>query len=140
MSPAGNQMPDTEGAPVPTVLVVEDDVLLRLAAADHLRDAGLSVAEAASGEEAQAVLDAVAIDLVFTDINMGDGIDGIALARWVSEHHADVPVMITSGLQSMLNRAQAECPQAKAFLLKPYDYDVVLSRIRSLIALRAKHT
>src|SRR5690349_22079991 len=89
MSPAGNQMPDTEGAPVPTVLVVEDDVLLRLATADHLRDAGLSVAEAATGEEAQAVLDAVAIDLVFTDINMGDGIDGIALARWVSEHHAD---------------------------------------------------
>lgn len=40
----------------------------------------------------------------------------------------------------MLNRAQSRMPQAKAFLLKPYDYDVVLSRIRSLIALRAKHT
>jgi len=141
MSPAGNQMPKPEGERAPTVLVVEDDVLLRLAASDHFRDAGLAAVEAANGEEAQSVLDAgVAIDLVFSDINMGDGIDGIALATWIAARYADIPVVITSGLQNALNEAQAECPQAKAFILKPYDYDALVRRVRGIIALRAKHT
>ena len=57
MSPAGNQMPEPEGERQPAILVVEDDVLLRLATADHFRDSGFHVVEAASGDEARAVLD-----------------------------------------------------------------------------------
>lgn len=141
MSPAGNQMPEPEGERSPTILVVEDDVLLRLAAADHFRDAGFVVIEAANGDEAKAVLEAeVAVDLVFSDINMDGGIDGVVLAQWIGTHNPDVLVVLTSGLQNALNIAQATCPRVKGFFLKPYGYDALVSRVRALIALRAKHT
>jgi CheY-like chemotaxis protein len=139
MSPAGNQMPEPAGERQPAVLVVEDDVLLRLGAAEYLRDNGFSAIEAATGDEARSVLEAgVAVDLVFTDINMPGAMDGVALAQWVANNLADIPVVLTSGVQSALNIAQAACPQAKGFLIKPYDYEALVRRFQVLVALRAK--
>lgn len=66
----------------PTVLVVEDDVLIRLSVADALRSAGLDVIEAATGDEALTVLASSAtVDLVFTDIQMPGSTDGLELAQ-----------------------------------------------------------
>lgn len=139
MSPAGNQMPEPRGERQPVVLVVDDDVLLRLGAAEHLRDNGFTAIEAASGDEARSVLEAgVEVDIVFTDINMPGVMDGVALAQWVSNNFSDVPVVVTSGVQSALNIAQAACPQAKGFITKPYDYEALVRRFKALIALRAK--
>jgi DNA-binding NtrC family response regulator len=134
-------MLEPEGDRQPTILVVDDDVLLRLGATDHLRDHGFVAVEAASGDEAKAVLEAgVSVDLIFSDINMPGDTDGVALAQWAAANLPDVPVVLTSGVQSALTAAQAACPQAKEFLIKPYDYDVLVQRLRTLTALRAKHT
>ena len=140
MSPAESRMPDSEGERLPAVLIVEDDVLQRLGVADYLRDSGFQVVEAATADEAKSVLEAgVEVDLIFTDISMPSGIDGVALAQWAANNHTDTPVMITSGLQSALDIARTACPQAKALILKPYDYDALVRRLRAVLELRAKN-
>lgn len=139
MSPAGNQMPEPEGERQSAILVVEDDVLLRLATADHFRDSGFHVVEAASGDEARAVLEAgVPVDLIFSDINMPGDLDGSGLARWAANNHSDVLVVLASGVQQALDAAQAAAPRVKAFVLKPYDIDAVIGQLAALVAARAK--
>ncbi|MDQ2860114.1 MAG: response regulator, partial [Pseudomonadota bacterium] len=68
----------------PTVLVVEDEGLVRLDAVEILRDAGYAVVEAANAEQALAVVaGGGAVDVLFTDINMPGRMDGLELARRV---------------------------------------------------------
>jgi CheY-like chemotaxis protein len=74
-------MPQSSGAPV--VLIVENDVLLRLVTASNLRDAGFDVIEAANPVEALRVLDRIPVDVLFSDIDMPGKMDGLALAQWV---------------------------------------------------------
>jgi CheY-like chemotaxis protein len=68
--------------PIHTILVVEDEVLIRLPLAEYLRDCGYRVFEASNVAEAKAVLDAdTPVDLVFSDVNMPGNENGFALAR-----------------------------------------------------------
>lgn len=137
MSPAGHQMPEPEGDRAARILVVDDDVIVRLAAADHLRDHGFTVFEAANGVEARDVLEAgVEVDLVFSDINMPGGVDGVALAQWIGVNLSETPVVLTSGEQSALDSAQATCPNVRGFVIKPYDYEAIVRRLRAVLALR----
>ena len=73
------------GPPIETVLVVENDVLVRLAIASYLRDCGYRVIEASSTEEATAVLTNtdIAVDIVFSAVEIGGALDGFALSRWI---------------------------------------------------------
>jgi CheY-like chemotaxis protein len=84
-------MPEPQAEPGPIVLVVEDEVLIRLATADHLRSCGFKVLESASGAEAQdLILAGPRVDLVFSDITMPGPVDGVALARWLHEQYPAV--------------------------------------------------
>lgn len=117
-----------------TVLLVEDETLVRIATAEHLRDAGFTVIEAVTGDEARAVLEAgVPVQLVLTDVNMPGSMDGIALAEWVGAQKDPPLVMVTSGVPVMLDQARARCPHVRAFLQKPYDHDAVERSIRVLL-------
>jgi len=106
-----------------TVLVVEDDFLVRLCAADALGDAGFTVLEAASGPDALRILESGPVDVVFTDINMPGAFDGAGLARLVRQRWPETVVVITSG---------RGCPEEELgealFLPKPYMPDS-LSRL-----------
>lgn len=133
MSPAEDQML-ASSEERRTVLVVEDEVLLRLALADDLRTRGYIVIEAASGDEAQSlVLAGVRFDLVITDITMPGQLDGADLAKWLADNSIGAPVIITSGLPSALDRARAMCPTAAAFIAKPYENEAVLTRIEAAL-------
>ena len=70
----------------PFVIVVEDDALIRMVAADVLADAGFTVIEAGHAGEALALLEAHAsgIHVLFTDIQMPGAMDGLALAHYAS--------------------------------------------------------
>jgi CheY-like chemotaxis protein len=128
----------SSGASVATVLVVEDEVLIRLAITDHLRDCGFRVFEAASAQEAQAIFLAGAdIDLVFSDVHMPAAGDGIRLALWIAEHRPDVSVMLTSGVEASLKAAETTCSNVKALVSKPYQYETLTPRIRDLLQARA---
>lgn len=97
MKPDVHKHSDAEVA-APLIMVVDDEVLIRLLAADMLQDAGFRVVEACSADEAVILLATdVAYDLVFTDVNMPGSIDGLGLAAYVKEAYPLVPVVLTSG-------------------------------------------
>ncbi len=109
------------GMDAPTALVVEDEVLLRITLSEHLRDAGFHVLEAANGEEARTIIASVNdIGLLITDVHMTAKFEGIDLALWMTQHHPEIPVIITSGsLDVARSPALAECWNA-VFVPKPY--------------------
>lgn len=137
MSPAEDLMPEQHADAEPLVLVVEDEVLIRMAAADHLRSCKFKVAEAGSAAEAQElVLSGLKVDIVFSDITMPGPMDGIALAQWLHEHAPGVPVVLTSGVTSSLDAAKAACKNVRSYAPKPYDYDGIVTSIRRALAAR----
>lgn len=80
------------------ILLVEDDVLIRLVTADALRESGLAVIEAASADEALAYLGAGGpVDLLFSDIDMPGSLNGLDLARRLKATNPALPVILTSG-------------------------------------------
>ncbi len=88
---------ERSNSPAPTVLMVEDEILVRLALADELRDAGLFVLEAGSADQAMAILsDRPDIQLVCTDLRMPGETDGVGLARWIKQSMS-IPVVIVTG-------------------------------------------
>jgi CheY-like chemotaxis protein len=115
----------------PIVLVVEDEVLLRLMIADELRSKGFSVVEAANADEALAVLRSSApVDLVFTDIQMPGTINGLALASLVRTTQPELKIIVASGHSP----AYPSRDIADAFFGKPYDVVRVVTRIKELLA------
>ena len=91
---AGEPVP----APPPTILVVEDDVLVRNVVAAYLRECGFDVIEANGADEAVHVLQAdVRVDIVFSDVNMPGSMDGFGLAQWVRRERPWLRVILTSG-------------------------------------------
>ena len=109
-----------------TVLVAEDEVLVRHDISEFLRSHGYEVVEANSATEAIQVLkDSVGVSIVFTDVRMPGTVNGIDLARYVQLHHPDVPVLITSG-----HVLESELPELTGPLIsKPYDHKQVLKAI-----------
>jgi len=92
----------TEGVSVShdntTILVVEDDVLTRMAVSEELREHGYSVIEAASADEALTVLQGPSrIDLLLTDMRMPGALDGCGLARHVRAALPFVKIVMVSG-------------------------------------------
>jgi len=113
----------------PTVLVVDDEPLIRLYAVDVLTDAGFEALEAADAEEALALLaDNKAITVLFTDINMPGPLNGLELARKVHDLRPDVQLIITSGKE---RPDRSAIPDRGTFLAKPYQGSVVAALIKS---------
>lgn len=116
-----------------TVLLVEDDALVRMATAEDLRRAGLQVIEAASAEEAfGAVRAGLAVDVVFTDVRTEGALDGYELARQLKAEHPDLPVILTSG-----HMEASVAALVAPFLAKPYRIESVIQLIRTQMAGRA---
>jgi CheY-like chemotaxis protein len=122
-------------APPQTVLVVEDEVIIRLVIADYLRECGYRVHEAVSAEEAIAILQApeVSIDVVFSDVDMPGNMDGFGLARWVRANKPGMQVILTSSAERSADIAGTLC-EAGPLLRKPYPSKDVVDRIRQLAA------
>ena len=82
------------------ILVVEDEVLIRIAVAERLREAGYIVVEAATAEDAMRFLNAGQVSLVFVEANLPGDIDGNALAAWIEATCPEVRVLMTSAHQA----------------------------------------
>src|SRR4051812_45793079 len=89
---------NVRAAPAPVILVVEDELLIRMALAEFLEDSGFHVVEAGSAAEAIAIVESnPRIALVFSDVVMPGGMDGFGLAGWLDANRPGLPVMMTSG-------------------------------------------
>src|SRR5260370_22955899 len=98
-------MPQEQSSAAPVVLIVENDVLLRLVTANNLRDVGFEVIEAANCAEAIRILDCIPVDVLFLDIDMPAKIDSLALAQWVHRSQVDTRIILTSGAAAALGGA-----------------------------------
>jgi CheY-like chemotaxis protein len=107
------------------VLVVEDEVVLRMAVSAHLREAGFVVIEAVSADEAVELLGANhSIQLVFSDIMMPGTMDGDQLAVWIGERYPEIQVLLTSGVGQ-----RGRLP----FIAKPYSFLELEHRIEQML-------
>jgi CheY-like chemotaxis protein len=103
----------------PVVLVVEDEPLQRMMAADLVLDAGFDVVEAGSAEEAVVILESrTDIRIVFTDIDMPGSMDGLMLAAAIRDRWPPIEIIVTSGHRDM---SSAILPERSVFFSKPYD-------------------
>jgi CheY-like chemotaxis protein len=115
------------GAENRSVLVVDDEPVLRLFVCDTLEEAGYEPVEAGSGDEAIAILRGGAtFAAVVTDIEMPGDVDGLELAWNIQAHWPDLVVIITSGRK--LPRAE-ELPLAASFLPKPFSAERLVETI-----------
>ncbi len=118
---------DPDSATRKRILIVEDELLIRLLVSDELRSAGFEVIEAADADEAVTLLRSlVPIDLIISDVRMPGSIDGLGLLAVVRETFPTLPVIITSGhLESRLAIADG----AARFLTKPYGMNAVVDAV-----------
>lgn len=116
----------------PIVLVVEDEPLLRLFATDMIEDAGFEVIDVANSAAAIAVLEARSdVRIVFTDIDMPGGINGIRLGACIRDRWPPIEIIITSGKPWPV---ESPLPQRAVFFSKPYRQDRVIDTIRRMAA------
>lgn len=121
------------------VLVVDDEVLVRLTIAAYLRECGYKVYEAASAEEAVAVLQngTLFVDVVFTDVEMHGSMDGFGLSQWVHQHRPEIAVVLAGTAARAADAAGALCEKGP-HLRKPYEPQAVLDQIKRLLASRGR--
>jgi PAS domain S-box-containing protein len=118
----------TDGAPASagTVLLVDDEPLVRASTADMLAELGFEVLEAESGQDALALVDASRLDLVITD-HLMPGLSGTDLARILAAERPDLPVLIVSGYAD-LDGLPPDMPR----LTKPFRHSDLAACIASL--------
>ena len=113
-----------------TILVVEDELLLRMELVDVLQDAGWNTLEAATGEAASAFLDQdEKIDFLLTDIRLGGAVDGWQVAERFREIHPDGAVIYVSANPDLASRRVKD----SVFLGKPVDMRMVQNTCDRLV-------
>ncbi|GJE52731.1 Blue-light-activated protein [Methylobacterium tardum] len=109
------------------VLVVEDEDLIRMIAADMLQDEGYTVLEVATADDAWPLLESRSdIGVLFTDVNMPGHMDGLALAARVAERWPHIRLVVTSGRCGLSTH---ELPDNGQFVQKPYHHGDLVSAI-----------
>jgi two-component system, response regulator PdtaR len=115
---------------VRTILVVEDEVLVRLMVAERLRGADFHVVEAANADEALAVLQYTKdVALIVTDVRMPGSMDGLELAKTVRTVFPQIRIVLTSGNTIQFTSANHH----DAFIPKPYQPDKMIGLIKTLL-------
>jgi CheY-like chemotaxis protein len=115
----------------PVILVVEDEVLLRMDAIDLLEEAGFEVLDAANADEAIVLLETrMDIAVVFTDLQMPGSMDGLKLAAAIRDRWPPVKVIATSGHYDNRN---GYLETGERFLLKPYSGTELTNAVSMLV-------
>lgn len=115
-----------------TVLVVEDELLIRIGVVEELEEAGFTVLQAATADVAIALLEAnPAIRLLFTDVDMPGSMDGLKLAAAVRNRWPPIRVIVTSG---HIHAADVTAANDQRFFAKPYDMVAVAAAFHEMLA------
>jgi CheY-like chemotaxis protein len=118
-----------------TLLVMDNEVLIRMVLAEYLRHCGYRVLEAATTDEAVVLLqsDEVEIHLVLVDAEAEGAIGGFGLAKWVRQHCGGVSVLLAGNHHKAVEEAEDLCEKGPHGR-KPYDGQRVADRIQRLLA------
>ena len=114
------------------VLVVEDELLVRMDAVNVVLEAGYEVEEAAGADEAIRILTSRDdVELVFTDVQMPGTMDGCELARYIELRWPRIGIIVTSGVVIPETRT---LPLNAGFLSKPYNSGAILEEMALMIS------
>jgi DNA-binding response OmpR family regulator len=118
-----------------TVMVVEPDVLVRMTVAEYLRDCGYTVIEGVSANDVQEVLEnGHPLHVVLADVKLSGDVDGFSLSHRIRQTHANIDVILTSGIAGVSNKSQELCEDGP--INKPYHPKDVEARIKRLMERR----
>jgi len=122
-----------------TVLVVDDDILIRMPIAAYLRHCGYRVIEASGSSEALTVLHQsdLKIDVVLSDVELETGTGGFDVAKWVRENRPNIDVILAGSPRRAAEQAGELCSKGPHFK-RPYEHELVESEIRALLAGRRR--
>jgi CheY-like chemotaxis protein len=113
------------------VLVVEDEMMLRMRAVDMVQDAGYISVEAVDADEALAILQSRSdIALLFTDVQMPGSMNGLQLAHAVHERWPPIKIILASG---QLKLSGSDIPQDSRFFGKPLQSDEIIAQMREML-------
>src|SRR5882757_4049728 len=113
------------------VLVVEDEMVLRMRAVDIIEDAGFTAVEAVSADEALSILESRSdISLLFSDIQMPGSMDGLKLAYAVHDRWPSIKIILVSG---QVKLADAEKPANSRFFGKPLEVKQMIAELQEMV-------
>ena len=116
---------------LPKVLVVEDEMVLRMRAVDMVEDAGFTAVEAINADEALAILESRSdISLLFSDIQMPGSIDGLKLAHAVHDRWPSIKIILVSGLVKV---SDEDRPSDSRFFGKPLAVKQMIAELQDMI-------
>jgi CheY-like chemotaxis protein len=121
----------TDSTGVPNVLIVEDEMILRMRAVDIVEDAGFHPVEAVNADEAISILESRSdISLLFTDIQMPGSIDGLTLAHAVHSRWPAIKIILVSG---QVKPSEAERPADSRFFGKPLGVEQIVAELQAMV-------
>src|SRR3978361_300358 len=113
------------------VLVVEDEMVLRMRAVDIVEDAGFTAVEAVNADEALSILESRSdISLLFSDIQMPGSMDGLRLAHAVHDRWPGIKIILVSG---QVTPSDAEKPADSRFFGKPLSVDKMIAELQAMV-------
>src|SRR5215208_6715322 len=117
--------------PATNVLVVEDEMVLRLRAVDIVEDAGFTAIEAVNADEALSILEARSdIALLFSDIQMPGSMDGLRLAHAVHERWPSIKIILVSG---QVKLSDGDRPEDSRFFGKPLVVKQMIGELQQMV-------
>jgi two-component sensor histidine kinase/ActR/RegA family two-component response regulator len=121
----------TRAPEVPNVLIVEDEMVLRMRAVDIVEDAGFRPVEAVNADQAIAILESRSdISLLFTDIQMPGSMDGLKLAHAVHDRWPSIKIILVSG---QVTPSDAERPADSRFFGKPLSVARMVAELQGMV-------
>jgi two-component sensor histidine kinase/CheY-like chemotaxis protein len=121
----------SESTKLPNVLIVEDEMMLRMRAVDIVEDAGFCPVEAINADEALSILESRSdISLLFTDIQMPGSMDGLKLAHAVHDRWPSIKIILVSG---QVTPSEAEKPADSRFFGKPLSVEKMIAELQAMV-------
>jgi two-component sensor histidine kinase/ActR/RegA family two-component response regulator len=132
MKVEGSSMSSVPIESATNVLVVEDEMVLRMRAVDIVEDAGFTAIEAVNADEALSILEARSdIALLFSDIQMPGSMDGLRLAHAVHERWPSIKIILVSG---HINVSDMDKPTNSLFFGKPLDVKRMIVELQAMVS------
>ncbi|BCO29204.1 transcriptional regulatory protein QseB [Rhodoferax lithotrophicus] len=114
------------------LLLVEDDVMIGESVLDLLRDEGYAVDWVKDGEMADTAIDSQTYDVILLDLGLPRR-DGLTVLRRLRQRKDRTPVLIATARDAVSQRVEGLDMGADDYIVKPYELDELLARIRALI-------
>lgn len=112
----------------PTILIVDDELLIRDLLYDFFTNQGWEITTAENGAKALEILENRSVDLLLTDLKM-PGLDGMELTNRVKEEYPSLPVVIMTGFPSIDSAVQALRYKVEDYIIKPFNINQLFKTV-----------